>query len=36
MIERYSKLPSHRRLLAIFWLFNAVGAAALILFVIRG
>lgn len=36
MIERFSKLPSHQKLLAMFLLFNVIVVAALILFVIRG
>lgn len=36
MIERFSKLPSHLRLLTIFWVLNVIVFAAMILFVIRG
>jgi len=36
MIERRKKLPSHLRILATFWLFNAIVIGALFLFVIRG
>lgn len=35
MIERFSKLPSHQKLLAIFWVLNVIVVAALILFVVR-